>query len=418
MKEKDKKKTKKPETLMMHQEIPLEWMQGSIKAPIFQTSTFFFKTAEEGKAIFETANGLREQNGNNGLIYSRLNNPNLAIVEEKLAIWDKTETAAVFESGIAAISTTLLNFLRPNDLILHSNALYSGTNNFIKNMLPQFGINQMEFKSTEDKNSIIEKIKKANLSQNLKVIYIETPANPTNELFDIQLCREVEEEFSTEEKQIIIIADNTYMGPIWQNPLELGADINLYSATKYLAGHSDVIAGAVVGKKEYIDEIKALRLFLGNMASPHTSWLLNRSLETLKIRMDKQAENAQEIAKFLHKHSKIEQLYSLDFLEDNSQQKAIFEKQYSSAGAMISFKIKGGEKEAFTFLNNLQIFKIAVSLGSTESLAQHPFTMTHSGVALEDRINAGITENMIRLSIGIENIEDLLWDLENALSFV
>jgi methionine-gamma-lyase len=209
--------------------------------------------------------------------------------------------------------------------------------------------------------------------------------------------------------------DNTYMGPLWQHPLKHGADLVLYSATKYIGGHSDLIAGAVLGKSKFMKRVRTLRTFLGNMAGPWTGWLLMRSLETLKVRMSKQAENTVEIADFLAKHPKVEKVYYLGHLKEGTSQYTIFKKQLSSAGAMLSFDIKGGEAEAFKFLNHLKLIKLAVSLGSTESLAEHPATMTHSDVSKEDKESIGISEKLIRLSIGVEHPTDIIWDIEQAL---
>jgi methionine-gamma-lyase len=206
------------------------------------------------------------------------------------------------------------------------------------------------------------------------------------------------------------------MGPLWQHPLEFGADIVLYSATKYIGGHSDVIAGAAVGSKAIIKTIKKTRTVLGTMSDPYTGWLLMRSLETLKIRMEEAARNAEKVAHYLHQHPKVEKVYYLGFTaENNPDQEAIFRKQYLSNGAMVSFDLIGGEKEAFTFLNNLKHIKLAVSLGGTESLAEHPASMTHGDVPKEEKEEMNITDKMVRLSVGIENYNDLIWDIEQAL---
>jgi methionine-gamma-lyase len=236
-------------------------------------------------------------------------------------------------------------------------------------------------------------------------------------LVDIEMCKEIANHFE-HEKRIYLATDNTYMGPIWSSPLQHGADMVIYSATKYIGGHSDLIAGAVLGSSEVIQRVKTLRTFLGNMASPHTCWLLLRSLETLKIRMEQQARNAQDVAEFLSTHPKIEKLYYLGSLKETSRSYAIYKKQYSSPGAMIAFNIKGGEKEAFQFLNQLKLVKLAVSLGSTESLIQHPATMTHVGLSSELKQEIGITGNLVRLSVGVENSEDLIEDINNALNTI
>ncbi|MBS1651311.1 MAG: cystathionine gamma-synthase family protein [Bacteroidetes bacterium] len=408
----------KPESLMMSYGYKPELSEGAVKCPIFQTSTFVFKSAEEGKAFFEVAYGHREKNESEelGLIYSRINNPNLEILEKRLTLWDKAEDCAVFESGMSAISTVLLEFLKPGDLLLISSPLYGGSDHFIKKILPKFGINIVEFKVGQTQKEIIEIVKKTGLSEKLALIYIETPANPTNDLIDIKGSKEIAKHFSTGEKEIYLAVDNTYMGPVWQHPIAHGADLVLYSATKYIGGHSDVIAGACLGSKNLISRVKGLRTFLGNMASPNTGWLLLRSLETLKVRMDAQAFNANKVADFLNKHQKVEKVYFLGNLsEKDGEQFEIKKRQCLTNGGMISFDIKGGEKEAFKFLNALQLVKLAVSLGSTESLAEHPATMTHVDVDSELKKEFSISEKMIRLSVGVENYEDLIADLNQAL---
>ena len=407
----------KPESLMMSYGYDPTLSQGAVKCPIFQTSTFMFNSAEEGKAFFELAYGLREKGPTEeiGLIYSRLNNPDLEILENRLSLWDKTEDAAVFESGMSAISTVLLEFLVPGDLLVHSGPLYGGTDHFIHHVLKKFNIHSLGFKAGTTEEEIIKAIESHPQGDRFKVMLIETPANPTNSLIDIEMCARITNRFSKEEK-VVLAVDNTYMGPLWQHPIKHGADLVLYSATKYIGGHSDVVAGACLGSKELMTRVKTLRTFLGNMAGPWTGWLLMRSLETLKIRMEQQAKNAKTIAEFLRNHPKVERVYYLGFVTpDNPVEYDIRKRQYESDGAMISFDVKGGEKEAFTFLNNLKLIKLAVSLGGTESLAEHPATMTHADVDPEDRKVLSISDKLVRLSIGVENDQDLIWDIEQAL---
>lgn len=408
-----------PESLMMSYGFDPSLSEGAIKSPIFQTSTFVFKSAEEGKSFFEVAYGLREKSKDEelGLIYSRLNNPDLEILENRLCLWDEAGDAAVFESGMSAITTSFLQFLRPGDLLLHSNPIYGGTDHFVKHVLPKFGVHILGFEPQDSKEEIVAKIEASGLSKNLKMVYLETPANPTNDLIDLEMISEISSQFSTDEK-VIVAVDNTYMGPLWQHPLKHGADIVLYSATKYIGGHSDVIAGACLGSKELIAQIKEMRTFLGNMAGPWTGWLLMRSLETLKVRMEKQAANAKEIYSAIKERADIEEIGYLGAIEEGTRSHEIFKKQYTSAGAMISIKLKGGEEEAFTFLNNLKLIKLAVSLGSTDSLAQHPASMTHAGVDREERLKYGISDNLVRLSVGVENPKDLIWDIEQALATI
>lgn len=411
-------KKMKPESLMMSYGYDPHLSEGAVKSPIFQTSTFAFKTAEEGKAFFEVAYGHRSPHEGEklGLIYSRINNPNLEILEDRLTLWDEAENCAVFESGMSAITTVLLEFLRPGDLLLTSGPVYGGADHFIKKVLPQFGISVVEFMVGQSKDEIIKILEDSGKADKLALIYIETPANPTNDLIDIRMSKEIAQHFSTDDKEVYVACDNTYMGPTWQHPLKHGADLVLYSATKYIGGHSDLIAGACLGSHALMSRVKALRTFLGNMAGPHTCWLMLRSLETLKIRMEKQAENAAQVAKFLNNHPKVEKVYYLGNLkEEDGEQYRIKQEQCSSNGAMISFDIKGGEKEAFKFLNALKLIHLAVSLGSTESLAQHPATMTHVDVDPALRKRLSISEKMVRISIGVEHYEDLIHDIGQAL---
>ena len=411
-----------PESLMMTHGYKPELSEGAVKCPVFQTSTFVFKTAEEGKAFFEIAYGLRDKEPKEelGLIYSRINNPNLEILENRLCLWDKADDCAVFESGMSAISTVLLEFLKPGDLLVYSNPTYGGTDHFINHFLDKIGVHTLGILPGQSEESIIDAIDATGQAKNLAMIFLETPANPTNHLVDIQAIKENVANYYTEinKKEVLLTVDNTYMGPIWQHPLQLGADIIIYSATKYIGGHSDVIAGAVLGNQEIMTRVKTLRTFLGNMISPYTAWLLLRSLETLKIRMDKQAENAQKVAEYLANHPKIEKVYYLGLLKEGDAQFNIFNKQCTGSGAMVSFDIKGGEKEAFEFLNALELIKLAVSLGSTESLVQHPITMTHAGVDPEHRKKLNITDKMIRLSIGVENHKDIISDIKQAFEAV
>ena len=409
-----------PETEMMGFGYKPELSEGAVKCPVFQTSTFVFHSAEEGKAFFEMAHGKPGHEGEQiGLIYSRINNPDMEILEERLKLWDGGEMAAAFSSGMSAIATSLITFLSPGDVLLYSNPLYGGTHKFVHHVLTHFGIEVIGFNAGQSQKEIETLLEKSGHARKLKMIYIETPANPTNDLIDIEMCTAIARKYSSSGRQVLVTVDNTYMGPLWQHPLKHGADIVLYSATKYIGGHSDVIAGAAVGSKAVISKIKKTRTFFGTMIDPHSSWLLMRSLETLKVRMEEAARNAKEVAQYLKQHPKVEKVYYLGFTgENNPAQLSILENQYTSHGAMVSFDIAGGEHEAFSFLNNLKHIRLAVSLGGTESLAEHPFTMTHSDVPDEEKNKLGVTEKMVRLSVGIENYRDIIWDIEQALEKV
>lgn len=409
-----------PETLMMGYGYKPELSEGAVKCPVFQTSTFVFKTAEDGKAFFAMAHGKPGYEGREmGLIYSRINNPDMEILEERLKLWDGGEAAAAFSSGMSAIATSLVSFLKPGDVLLFSNPIYGGTHKFIHFMLSNWGVTSIGFNAGDDKEAIAALIEKHQAGGKLSMIYVETPANPTNDLIDIDMCSELARQYSTSDKKVMVAVDNTYMGPLWQHPLKHGADIVLYSATKYIGGHSDLIAGAAVGSKSVIKEIKKSRTVFGTMIDPHTSWLLMRSLETLKIRMETAAANATIVANFLRSHPKVEKVYYLGYTDQNNpKQLATLKKQYLSNGAMLSFDVKGGEKEAFICLNNLKHIKLAVSLGGTESLAEHPYSMTHADIPADEKNRLGLTDKMIRLSVGIENADDLISDIRQALEAI
>ena len=397
-----------------------ELSEGAVKCPIFQTSTFVFQSAEEGKAFFEIAYGKRAQLPNEelGLIYSRINNPDLEILENRLCLWDQADDCAVFESGMSAISTVLLEFLKPGDLLVHSNPVYGGSDHFIHHFLPKIGVHTLGFQAGEDQEAIEARIQESPYADRLAMIYVETPANPTNDIIDIECCRKIADHLKDQNEHVYVAVDNTYMGPLWQHPLQWGADLVIYSATKYIGGHSDVIAGAVLGNKELMTRVKTLRTFLGNMAGPWTGWLLMRSLETLKIRMEQQQANAIEVAHFLKDHPKVASVHYLGLIPKESPDFELFQKQYEGPGAMLSFMIKGGEEEAFRFLNALKLIKLAVSLGSTESLAEHPKTMTHAGMEEEQLEAFGISDSLIRLSVGVEYAQDIIYDINNALDQV
>ena len=393
-----------------------EWSEGSVKPPIFQTSTFVFKTAEEGKRFFEVAYGKSELNAKEeiGLIYSRINNPNMQILEERLAVLEGSESAAAFESGMSAISTTMLSYLKPGDILIYGNPVYGGTHHFITHFLKDIGVKILPFSSKTKAKEIITKLETSEYSGNVKMIYFESPANPTNSLFDLDELKKLKDEISVKSSnEIMLVMDNTYLGPLWQKPLDFGVDIVCYSATKFLNGHSDVIAGCAMGSEQVIRPIKTLRTFLGSMIAPYTAWLLTRSLETLHLRMAKQGENAEKVVNYLISHKSVKTVSFPGIETMGKKQNKIFKRQCLGSGAMISFEVFGGEKEAFKFLNNLKLIKLAVSLGSNESLAQHPHSMTHADVPDDIKEKIGINQGLIRLSVGIENAEDIISDLNN-----
>ena len=410
----------RPETQMMGYGYDPHLSEGSVKCPIFQTSTFVFKTAEEGKAFFELAYGLRERGPTEepGLIYSRINNPDLEILEDRLSLWDGAEAALVFSSGMSAIATTMLTFLRPGDAVVHSDPVYGGTEFLLFKILPQFGVRRFGFRAGE-KGGLERAVAEARKEGPLKVIFAETPANPTNALVDIERCAELADEGAAEaDERPVVAVDNTFLGPLWQKPLEHGADLVLYSLTKYVGGHSDLIAGAVLGDQERVDAVAGMRTILGTMADAWTGWLLMRSLETLKLRMTSQMKNARYVAEFLNDHPKVRKVHYLGFLEEDDPQYDVYQRQCLAAGGTFSFDIDGGEKEAFRLLNALKLAKLAVSLGGTETLMQHPATMTHSDIPVDHQKDIGITPAMVRISVGVEDPQDLIADLTQAMEAV
>ncbi|MFZ4576898.1 MAG: cystathionine gamma-synthase family protein [Myxococcota bacterium] len=410
----------KPESLMMSYGYDPHRSEGALKSPIFQTSTFVFRTAEEGKAFFEVAYGLREKGPREelGLIYSRLNNPDLEILEDRLTLWDDAEACAVFESGMAACATTLMEFARPGEFIAHSTPIYGGTDYLLGHVLPRFGITGVPFPAGGGAVAMEAALEKAGAQGKLSAVFLETPANPTNALVDIAACSEVSRRWAAPGRQVPVIVDNTFLGPLWQQPLKHGADLVLYSATKFLGGHSDLIAGACLGRKELIDRVRTLRTFLGTMSGPWTGWLLMRSLETLKVRMTCQMRNARQIADFLNDHPKIQRVHYLGLLKQGDAQFDLYRRQCLGPGSIITFEVQGGELEAFRLLNALELVTLAVSLGGTESLAEHPATMTHADVLPATQREMGITSAMVRLSVGVEHVDDLIADLTQALEKV
>ncbi|MCX6545298.1 MAG: cystathionine gamma-synthase family protein [Acidobacteria bacterium] len=411
----------RPETLMMSYGYDPEFSEGSVKCPIFQTSTFAFKTAEDGKAFFELAYGLREQRPTEepGLIYSRVNNPDLEILEDRLTLWDAAEAGLVFSSGMAAISTTMLSFLRPGDVLLCSEPVYGGTEFLVDRILPQFGITRVWFGSGTMTPTLDQAAEAARKLGRVAMICAETPANPTNGLVDIAHCRRVADSLAaSQDRRPIVAIDNTFLGPLWQRPIELGADLVLYSLTKYAGGHSDLIAGACLGSTDLINTVRGMRTILGTISDPNTCWLLMRSLETMKLRVTSAMKNARYVAEFLADHPKVKSVSYLGFLAPGDPQHELYQRQCSSPGSTFAFEVHGGEAESFLVLNHLLLIKLAVSLGGTETLMEHPATMTHSDVPPARLLEMGITPAMLRISVGIEHPDDVIADLRQALNAI
>jgi len=407
-----------PETQMLSFGYDPMLSEGAVKPPVFLTSTFVFGSAEEGRDFFDYVSGRRTPPAGTGagLVYSRFNHPNSEIVEDRLAIYENAEAAILFSSGMSAITTCVLAYARPGDVVVHSQPLYGGTETLLTKTLAPFGIAAVGFSDGVSQETVRAAVAKAQSLGRVSILLIETPSNPTNTLVDIALIRRVADALGRQQNYTpMIVCDNTLLGPVFQHPLEHGADLSVYSLTKYVGGHSDVIAGAAIGSRAAIGPVQTLRSAIGTGLDPHSCWMLGRSLETLSLRMERSNINAKIIAEFLRDHPRVDKVHYLPFLQPGPAQDA-FARQCTGAGSTFSFDIIGGEAEAFSFLNALQVFKLAVSLGGTESLASHPAAMTHSGIAKAVRDRIGVLDTTIRLSIGVEHPDDLVADVAQALA--
>ncbi|WP_152656940.1 methionine gamma-lyase [Oceanobacillus sp. CFH 90083] len=389
------KKFKHIETELIHKGYDSKELLGSLTPPIFQTTTFTFETAEQGAARFA---GEEE-----GHVYTRISNPTVQVLEQKLAALEKAEKGLAFASGMAAISAVLIALTKANDHIICSSGLYGCTFGLLSMMDEKYNI-QTDYVAMTDAKNIEDKIR-----PETKVFYIETPINPTMEVIDLELVSSI-----AKKHNILVVVDNTFSTPYLQRPLELGADVVVHSATKYLGGHGDVIAGIAAGKKELMEQIAATtQKDIGGILSPFDAWLVIRGMKTLPLRMDKHSENALQIAEKLKQHPKVKHIFYPG--DPDAGGYSIMKKQMKSGGGTLSFEIDGGKEEVQEFLNKLQFIKIAVSLGDTETLIQHPATMTHAVVPYEQRQKMGITDALIRLSVGIEAWQDIWEDLNQAL---
>ena len=408
----------KPSTLMMGYGYDPTLSEGSLKPPIFLTSTFVFETAAAGKRFFEGVTGKRP-GGAEGLVYSRFNGPNQEILEDRLSLWEDAEDALTFSSGMSAISTLLLAFVQPGDVVVHSGPLYAATETLIARILGRFGVKWLDFPAGATRGEIESVLERAKAMGRVSLIYLESPANPTNALVDVEAVAAARSAVLGDENPPIAI-DNTVLGPLWAQPLRQGADLSVYSLTKYAGGHSDLVAGGITGSKELINTIRMLRNTIGTITDPNTAWMLLRSLETLELRMTRAGENAAKVCEFLRDHPKVESVGYLGFLEGGSDERQadIYRRHCTGAGSTFSLYLKGGERESFAFLDSLKIAHLAVSLGGTETLASAPAAMTHLSVPDERKQALGITDNLVRISIGVEDPDDLIADFDQALGGV
>jgi cystathionine beta-lyase/cystathionine gamma-synthase len=407
-----------PETQMMSYGYDPFLSEGAVKPPVFLTSTFAFRTAEDGAEFFDIVAGRKPPPPDTGagLVYSRFNHPNLEIVEDRLALLDGAEDAIVTSSGMATIGTVFLTFLRPGEQIVHSTPLYGGTETLIRKILPEWGIGGSPFADGLSRTQMAAALEAAAGKGRVALFYVETPANPTNALIDFAAVAAVLAEFERKHGYRPISAcDNTLLGPIFQHPIRDGIDLSIYSLTKYVGGHSDLVAGGVTGRRELIQKLRLLRGAFGSQLDPHSSWMIARSMETLVLRMRRAAATASRVAHWLADNParKVQVLHPQLIADPGYQE--VYRRQCSGAGSTFSIVLDGGREMAFRFINALTLFKSAVSLGGTESLICHPASTTHSGVAADVRAQVGVSEGLVRMSIGLEHEEDLIADLENAL---
>ncbi|MEX3629266.1 MAG: cystathionine gamma-synthase family protein [Burkholderia sp.] len=406
-----------PETQMMSYGYDPFLSEGAVKPPVFLTSTFAFKSAEDGAEFFDIVSGRKPlpEGEAAGLVYSRFNHPNLEIVEDRLALLDGSEAAAVTSSGMSAISTVFLAFLRPGDQIVQSVPLYGGTETLISKIFPEWGIGTEAIENGLSPQSIHDALEIAAKKGPVRLVYIETPANPTNSIIDLDGMVAAIDAFELRHGyRPISVCDNTLLGPIFQKPAAHRVDLSVYSLTKYVGGHSDLVAGGVTGSKAMITKVRSIRGAFGSQLDPHSSWMLLRSMETVVLRMTQATQTASRVACWLvdNPHQKVEVFHPETILDDAYQ--AVYKRHCTGAGSTFAFVLNGGRAQAFRFINALRLFKSAVSLGGSESLVCHPVSTTHSGVSAAAREKASVSEGLIRISIGLEHGDDLIADLENA----
>ncbi len=408
-----------PETLMLGYGFDPGLSEGAVKTPIFLTSTFAYQTCEEGKLLFDYMSGRADvpPGSTAGLIYSRFNNPNLQIVEERLAVLEGAKAGCLFSSGMAAILTAILAVVDPGQVVLRSRPLYGGTETLFDTLLAKIGIASVSFVDGVDPGATRAALDEAMKLGPVAAIYVETPANPTNSVVDLDLMAALAEAAADGQgHKPAVIVDNTLLGPLYQSPIKHGADLVVYSLTKYVGGHSDLVAGAVLGAAEPMRKVRSLRNLIGNQLDVHSAWMLTRSLETLRLRMDRAFESAGAVARWLGEQPRVESVAYLGAAAPGSPAARVTARQSGAMGATFSFVVKGGRAAAFKVLDALEVFKLAVSLGGTESLACHPGSTTHSGVTANERAALGIVEGMIRLSVGVEAPKDLIADLARGLA--
>ena len=406
-----------PTTQMMSYGYDPFMSEGAVKPPVFLTSTFAFQTAEQGEHHFDLVAGrvapLADEQG--GLVYSRFNHPNMEIVEDRLALLDGSAAAAVTSSGMSAIATVLLSLLKPGDVIIQSSPLYGGTETLIADRFADWGIQTLQLPATLNEETCVATFEAADKLGRVAMVFLEAPANPTNDIIDLELLMNMlNEHYSGADKKPVTVCDNTLLGPLFQKPRRFGIDVCVYSLTKYVGGHSDLVAGGITGDKTVLDKIRKTRSAFGTQLDPHTCWMILRSLETLNLRMERASDSAKKVAAWLADNPYVKCRVMHADHHIGAAAKRVFARQSSAPGSTFSFVLDGDRNFAFRLINRLQLFKLAVSLGGSESLVCHPASTTHSGVPADMREAAGIYEGLVRLSIGLEHADDLIADLDNA----
>jgi len=371
---------------------------GSATVPIYQTSTFKFESAEQGAKRFAGEE--------DGFIYTRIGNPTISALEKQIASLENGFGAIAVSSGMAAVTTIYLALMSSGDHIVSTDAVYGPSRGIMEKQFVRFG-----FQSTYIDTTDIENIRKA-MRPNTKILFIETPANPTMGITDLKACAEIAHEFGA-----LLVVDNTFCSPYLQKPLDFGADVVFHSMTKFINGHADIVAGVIVTKTEAVYKIlRPMMISMGCNMDPHQAFMVLRGVKTLAIRIDRAIENSQKIAVYLESHPKVAWI-KYPGLKSHPQYE-LGKKQMSGDGSMISFGLKGGFEAAKVLMNNVKLALLAVSLGGIETLIQHPASMTHSKVSKEDKLKAGITDDLIRYAVGIEDVNDIIADLEQALAKV
>ena len=410
----------RPETLAVAFGYDPEMGMGSVKPPIFMTSTFVYPSAQHAKDVHEAYfDGSGPLLGETNHIYSRLGHPGLDFLEKRLAAIDGAEEAVAYSSGMAAHSSIALAYVRPGDSVLHGRPIYGGVDMLYNNIMPQFGSHVAAYLDGTDETDVRSAANAAMAQGSLKLIIAETPANPTAAMVDLDLMVRIADEVGAKQgHRPLVVVDNTLLGPFAQRPIEHGVDLCMTSLTKYCGGHSDLLAGGITGRKELINPLRMQRTTWGNHLDPYTSWLVLRSLESVAVRTERAMDNARGVAEFLRDHPKVAGVTYLGFLEASTPARKVYDRQCRAAGSTFSFHLHGGEAEAFRMLDQLKLLKLAVSLGGSETLICHSASTTHYAVAREQRAAGGITDGTMRLSVGLEHVDDLIADLAQALKAV